>query len=150
MERGELVPDETTIGMFMEELAKPAAAAAPSSTASRARWPGKALDESLAAQGESVDRRLLHRRPDRGARAARRRPLGLPDLRHAVPRGHRAAARPGVCDKDGSPLVQRDDDRPEVVRARLEQQVPPMLAVIDHYERQGVVDRIDGRADRRA
>ena len=40
--------------------------------------------------------------------------------------------------------MQRDDDRPEVVRARLEQQVPPMLEVVDHYERAGIVDRVDG------
>jgi len=50
----------------------------------------------------------------------------------------------GRCDKDGAELVQRDDDRPEVVRARLERQVPPMLEVIDHYERAGIVDRVDG------
>jgi adenylate kinase family enzyme len=31
-----------------------------------------------------------------------------------------------------------------VVRARLERQVPPMLEVVDHYQRLGVVDRIDG------
>jgi adenylate kinase len=51
---------------------------------------------------------------------------------------------PGICDKDGTPLIQRDDDKPEVVRARLAKQVPPMLEVIDHYERAGVVARIDG------
>ena len=40
IERGELVPDDITIGMFMNELAKPGRArAARSSTASRARWP---------------------------------------------------------------------------------------------------------------
>ena len=50
----------------------------------------------------------------------------------------------GICDKDGTALRQRDDDRPEVVRARLERQVPPMLEVIDHYERAGIVDRVDG------
>jgi adenylate kinase len=51
---------------------------------------------------------------------------------------------PGHCDLEGDELVQRDDDRPEVVRSRLEQQVPPMREVVDHYEQQGVVDRIDG------
>ena len=51
---------------------------------------------------------------------------------------------PGICDKDGTPLVQRDDDKPEVVRARLASQVPPMLEVLAHYDRAGVVARIDG------
>ena len=51
---------------------------------------------------------------------------------------------PGICDKDGSALRQRDDDRPEVVRARLARQVPPMLEVVEHYQRAGIVDRLDG------
>ena len=52
---------------------------------------------------------------------------------------------PGRCDRDGTQLTQRDDDRPEVVRARLEKQVPPMLEVVDHYERAGIVHRLDGK-----
>jgi adenylate kinase len=51
----------------------------------------------------------------------------------------------GRCDRDGTQLTQRDDDRPEVVRARIEKQVPPMLEVVDHYERAGIVHRLDGR-----
>ena len=38
----------------------------------------------------------------------------------------------------------KDDDRPEVVRARLEQQVPPMLDVVAHYEGAGIVEHVDG------
>jgi adenylate kinase len=51
---------------------------------------------------------------------------------------------PGICDRDGTALRQRDDDRPEVVRARLERQVPPMLEVVAHYEAAGIVDHLDG------
>ena len=53
-------------------------------------------------------------------------------------------ATPGTCDKDGAALTQRDDDRPEVVRARLEKQTPPMREVVEHYQRAGVLERIDG------
>ena len=38
-----------------------------------------------------------------------------------------------------------DDDRPEVVRERLANQVPPMLDVVKHYEDAGVLHHIDGR-----
>jgi adenylate kinase family enzyme len=31
------------------------------------------------------------------------------------------------------------------VRARLAKQVPPMLDVVDHYERAGILARLDGR-----
>jgi len=51
---------------------------------------------------------------------------------------------PGLCDREGAEIVQRDDDRPEVVRSRLEQQVPPMREVVAHYEAAGVVQRVDG------
>ncbi len=53
-------------------------------------------------------------------------------------------ATPGICDRDGTPLVKRDDDRPEVVRERLAKQVPPMLDVVQHYEDAGVLRRING------
>jgi len=51
----------------------------------------------------------------------------------------------GRCDNDGAELQQRDDDRPEVVRARLAKQVVPMLEVIEHYEQRGIVQHVDGR-----
>ena len=53
----------------------------------------------------------------------------------------------GVCDNEGATLVQRDDDRPDVVRARLAKQGPPMLEVVDHYRRAGIVADVDGTRD---
>jgi adenylate kinase len=145
MERGELVPDETTIGLVMEELAKPEKARGvvldgfPRTVAQ-----AQALDASLAAQGERVNRVVFIDAPDEELvkRLSGRwvcPTCGTPY--HEVSGPPRV---PGRCDREGDALVQRDDDRPEVVRARLEQQVPPMREVVAHYERQGVVDRIDG------
>jgi len=54
---------------------------------------------------------------------------------------------PGVCDFDGSELYQRDDDRPETVRARLEQQLPPMFDVVDYYRDAGVLLTVDGEQE---
>ena len=51
---------------------------------------------------------------------------------------------PGICDLDGSELVQREDDREETVRARMAQQIPPLLEVVDHYRATGVLRTIDG------
>ena len=51
---------------------------------------------------------------------------------------------PGICDLDGSELVQREDDREETVRARMAQQIPPLLDVVDHYRATGVLRTIDG------
>ncbi|HTP54343.1 MAG TPA: adenylate kinase [Thermoplasmata archaeon] len=51
----------------------------------------------------------------------------------------------GRCDRDGSELVQRPDDRPEAVRTRLRvyaEQTEPLLA---HYRKQGLLRPIDAR-----
>jgi adenylate kinase len=53
----------------------------------------------------------------------------------------------GICDLDGSPIVQRADDEEATVRARMEQQVPPLLDVVDHYRTGGVLRSVDGRGD---
>jgi adenylate kinase len=145
IERGELVPDETTIGLVMSELAKPAAArGAVLDGFPRTVAQARALDESLAAQGERVIRvvfievaneELVTRLAERWICPT----CGTPY--HEVTDPPRV---PGRCDREGDVLTQREDDRPDVVRARLEQQVPPMLEVVDHYERLGVVDRVDG------
>jgi adenylate kinase len=145
MERGELVPDEITIGMFMEELAKPPAAhGAILDGFPRTVGQARALDDTLASQGERIRRVIYIEVPtDELVRRVAGRWIcptcGTPYHETADP--PRVA---GICDKEGSPLRQRDDDRPEVVRARLARQVPPMLEVVDHYERAGIVDRLDG------
>jgi len=145
MERGELVPDEITIGMVTEALRSPAARAGVILDGfPRTVRQATVLDETLAAAGERVRRVIYIEVPieDLVRRVAGRWicPLcGTPYHEDSDP-----PRVPGVCDRDGTPLRQRDDDRPEVVRARLAQQVPPMLAVVDHYERAGIVDRIDG------
>jgi adenylate kinase len=52
-----------------------------------------------------------------------------------------------VCDVDGAPLYQRDDDKPATIEARLEQQLPPMYEVVDYYKDRGVLSTVDGAAD---
>ena len=50
----------------------------------------------------------------------------------------------GFCDQDGSPLIQRDDDRPETVKHRLEVFHEQTSPLIKHYEDDGVLRRFDG------
>jgi adenylate kinase len=145
MERGDLVPDDITIAMFTEELARPAAArGAILDGFPRTAGQAEALDRVLAAQGERIGHAVyIEVPPDELVERVSGRwvcpECGTPyHLRSDPP------ATEGICDKDGTPLTQRDDDRPDVVRARLEKQVPPMLEVVDHYRRAGVLDRIDG------
>ncbi len=145
MERGDLVPDEITIEMFMRELSQPAAArGAILDGFPRTVTQAKALDATLAGRGERIERVISIDVPveELVARVAGRRvcPVcGTPY--HIVTDPPRV---PGGCDRDGSELQQRDDDRPEVVRSRLAKQVKPMLEVLDYYERAGIVQHVDG------
>lgn len=145
MERGDLVPDDVTIEMFMQELARPEASrGAILDGFPRTVAQARALDATLAHQGERIERVILIdvRLETLVARLARR--LVCPACSTPYQLETDPPRVPGICDKDGTPLTQRDDDREEVVRARLEKQVPPMLEVAAHYERAGIVSRING------
>jgi adenylate kinase len=146
MERGDLVPDDLTIEMFMQELSRPAAArGAILDGFPRTVAQALALDETLAARGEQIEKVISIEVPveELVARVAGRRvcpQCGTPYHVESDP-----PRVPGRCDHDGAELQQRDDDRPEVVRARLAKQVVPMLEVLELYVLRGGVQHVDGR-----
>jgi adenylate kinase len=53
-------------------------------------------------------------------------------------------AREGVCDIDGKPLTQREDDKPETVRKRLDVYHRETEPLVQRYEAQGLLHRADG------
>src|SRR5436189_697715 len=50
----------------------------------------------------------------------------------------------GVCDQDGSRLIQRDDDKPETIKKRLEVYHAQTKPLIDYYEQRSALRRFDG------
>jgi adenylate kinase len=50
----------------------------------------------------------------------------------------------GVCDQDGSRLVQRDDDKPETIRKRLSVYHEQTAPLVEWYEDRGALRRFDG------
>jgi adenylate kinase len=50
----------------------------------------------------------------------------------------------GICDQDGSRLVQRDDDKPETIRKRLSVYHEQTAPLVEWYEERGVLRRFDG------
>jgi adenylate kinase len=52
--------------------------------------------------------------------------------------------REGVCDQDGSRLIQRDDDKPDVIEHRLAVYHEKTKPLVDYYDSQGLLRRIDG------
>ncbi len=144
MDRGELVPDEVTIRMLLERIRQPDAARGfmldgfPRNLAQAA-----ALDRALAAEGSAIDRVLLVEAPDE---ELVRRLSGRWLCRSCGSVYHERSnppARAGVCDRCGGELYQREDDRPETVRTRLQVQKPP-ADLVEHYRRVGILREVNG------
>ena len=144
MDRGELVPDEVTIDMLLERIARPDAADGVMFDGfPRNVTQARALDEALAGRGAAIDRALLIAVPDAelegrlGGRWLCRACGAVYHERNDPPK------EAGSCDRDDGELYQREDDRPEVVRTRIERQKPP-AALIDHYRAAGALREVDG------
>ena len=52
--------------------------------------------------------------------------------------------RPGVCDRDATPLVQRPDDQPDAVRRRLAEYENKTALLTDYYKPRGILRNIEG------
>jgi len=146
MSRGQLVPDDTIVKVFLDRLEQSDAAnGAVLDGFPRTRVQAQALDTALAEAGRRVDRAILIDVPTEELilRMANRRICSANG--HVYNLTSNPPAHPGICDIDGAPLTQREDDREETVRARMSQQIPPLLDVIDHYRQTGVLRSVDGR-----
>lgn len=144
MSRGDLVPDEVTIRMLVERISRPdASEGAMFDGFPRNVVQAEALDEALAGRGAKIDRALLISVRDEeliGRLGGRWICRGCGTLYHEK---NDPPKKAGVCDKCGGELYQREDDRPEVVRTRLEKQ-KPAADLIEHYKKAGVLKEIDG------
>ena len=146
MSRGQLVPDDTMVRVFLERLEKPdAKAGAVLDGFPRTRVQAVALDRALHEAGRRVDRAIFIEVETEDL--VRR----MSNRRICTANGHvyNLASNPPlvdeVCDLDGSGLVQRPDDNEDTVRARMKEQIPPLMEVVDYYREAGVLQVIDGR-----
>ncbi len=143
--KGELVPDDVTIGMIRERLSRPdCAGGALLDGFPRTTFQAEALDALLAEFGGQVDyvpyitaseETLVERLSGRWTCRAQG---------HVFHEKHNPPRQPGVCDFDGSELYQRDDDRAETVVRRIQvyfQQTEPLIA---YYRARGRLHEIDG------
>jgi adenylate kinase len=147
MDRGELVPDELTIAMIEERIAQPDAQEGVIFDGfPRNVQQAQALDQALARHGKAADAAVLITASD--DEIVRR--LGGRWLCANCGEIYQETSRPpskaGVCDRCGGALSQRDDDKPEVIRQRLERQRPPE-AMLAHYRDQGKLLAIDGERE---
>jgi adenylate kinase len=147
MDRGELVPDELTIAMIEERIAQPDAQEGVIFDGfPRTEQQAQALDHALARRGKAADAAVLITASD--DEIVRR--LGGRWLCGTCGEIYQETSRPpkqaGICDRCGGALSQRDDDKPEVIRQRLERQRPPE-AMLAHYREQGKLLEVDGERE---
>ena len=146
LERGALVPDDVTVQMIDDRLGWPdAAEGVVLDGFPRTRAQAEALDKMLARRGAEVDQALF---VDLDREEVVRRLSGRWLCSKTPDHVYHTIARPpkvvGQCDIDGAPLVQREDDKPETIRARLAQQLPPMYEVVDYYKEHGKLSTVNG------
>jgi adenylate kinase len=145
MDAGDLVPDEVIVGVIVEALGSEEARDGfildgfPRTTPQ-----AEALDAKLAELGRAVNAVLLIDVSD--DEVVRR----LGGRRTCEENGHvfHVEFNPpkveGVCDVDGSKLIVRDDDKPEVIRKRLATYHEKTEPLVGYYDSRSVLRRIDG------
>ena len=145
MERGQLVPDDITIQMLLDRLGqRDAAKGVVLDGFPRNRTQAERLDEVLASRGERVELALEIGVP---ADELVRRLSGrwvCRDNGHVYNESSNPPRVSGKCDIDGSPLIQREDDRAETIRNRMAVTLSSLRDVVTHYKQAGVLKVVDG------
>jgi len=145
MDRGELVPDDVTIAMVVERLSRPdCAGGALLDGFPRTIAQAEALERELAARGHKISVVPCIAVPDEvlvERVSGRRMCRTCEEVYHVR---FNPPQQPGVCDKDGGELYQRDDDRPETVRKRLKVYWEQTSPLIDYYRDQGILVEVNG------
>jgi adenylate kinase len=145
MDTGELVPDELIVKVIMERIDSPEAEDGflldgfP-----RNQEQADILEKALEERGRSLTAVLLIDASD--DEVIRR----ISGRRVCVKNGHvyhvefDPPKHEDVCDQDGSRLIQRDDDKPETIKKRLEVYHGQTKPLIDYYEQRSLLRRFDG------
>ena len=138
--KGGYVPDDIMIGMIRDRLRQPDCAGGfildgfPRTVPQAA-----ALDVLMGELGRGFDR-VLYLRVDTSELLQRLSGrLVCPACQRTYPPGTEA------CGADGTPVVQREDDKQEAVRPRIEIYLTKTIPVLDHYRVEDLVSEIDGR-----
>ena len=145
MNRGELVPDEVTIGMLLERIEKPDAAVGLMLDGFPRTIPqAEALDQALAGQDSQIDAVLYIQVPESDLMARLTGRWSCPQCGAIYHNQSKPPKQQGVCDECGAKLTQRADDQPATVEARLATNRAWTEQLAEFYGRQGKLHGIDG------
>jgi adenylate kinase len=145
MNKGELVPDDVTIGMIRDRLSRPdCREGALLDGFPRTTVQAEALGNLLAEFGGWVnfvpyitasESTLIERLSGRWTCKAQG---------HIFHEKYNPPKKPGVCDMDGSVLYQREDDKAETVIRRIQVYFAQTAPLIAYYRERGLLSEIDG------
>ena len=146
MDRGDLVPDDITIRIVLDRIGQADAAQGYVLDGfPRTIEQARALDRALDQRRQAIDIvPIIEVERDELVRRLGGRWI----CRDCQSPYHEFSAPPndpGMCDECGGELYQRDDDKPEVVGARLETYERQTAPLIGYYEGQGKLVHIDGQ-----
>jgi adenylate kinase len=146
MERGELVPDEVTVGMVRERLSRPdCAQGAILDGFPRTVAQAEALEDLLVGMGSELAVVPYIKVPEDVLLA---RLAGRWTCRACGAMYHQLFSPPqeaGVCDRCGGELYQRPDDTPETQKHRIKVYFEQTAPLIDYYREKGLLVEVDGR-----
>ena len=148
MDQGMLVPDELTVKILLDRVAKDDCADGYVLDGFPRTIPqAKVLDNALTEMGDAIDFAINVDVPDENIvkrMSGRRACLACGATYHIE---HIPPKTEGICDVCGQELVLRDDDKPETVLNRLNVYHEQTQPLIDFYNEKGVLKNIDGTVD---
>jgi adenylate kinase len=146
MDRGALVPDEVIVGLIAERLAQADAGHGFILDGFPRTIPqAEALDRLLKDLGQQLDRVIFFEVPED---ELLRRLTGRRSCPTCQSTYHLVSApprQPDRCDKCGSTLVQRPDDREQTVRHRLKVYGDQTAVLLDHYRSRSALTSVSGQ-----
>ena len=151
MDQGQLVPDELTVKILLDRVAKDDCANGYVLDGFPRTIPqAEVLDAALTKLGDKIDFAINVDVPDENIvrrMSGRRACLSCGATYHIE---HIPPKQEGICDVCGQPLVLRDDDKPETVLNRLKVYHDQTQPLIDFYGAKGVLKSVDGTMDQKA
>lgn len=148
MDQGLLVPDELTVRILLDRVAKEDCAGGYVLDGFPRTIPqAEVLDEALGRLGEKIDYAIDVEVPDENIvkrMSGRRACLKCGATYHVE---HIPPKKEGICDDCGSELVLREDDKAETVSNRLKIYHDQTQPLIDYYTRKGILKTVDGTMD---
>lgn len=151
MDQGLLVPDELTVKILLDRVARADCRNGYVLDGFPRTIPqAEVLDQALEKIGDQIDFAINVSVPDENIvkrMSGRRACVGCGATYHIE---HIPPKKEGICDTCGMELILREDDKPETVQNRLSVYHSQTQPLIEFYQKKGILQTVDGTVDMKA